>query len=154
MKSLLSTIIMILLYLTYLLTGISALFINLGIVNEVAGFWGLVIGLFIFPIVLVVAPFYAFFEFNDLFPLIITYGGTIIAIILNIIHRVVVGEFIEWILTAPCFLDTDLVDTAVDTSPVSVHDKFCMFGLIYLQHPPNCSVIYVLKLLVYLTIVL
>ena len=95
MKSLLSTIITILLYLTYFLTGISALFINLGIVNEVAGFWGLVIGLFIFPIVLVVAPFYAFFEFNDLFPLIITYGGTIVAIILNIIHRVVVGEFIE-----------------------------------------------------------
>jgi len=50
-----------------------------GIVNKVAGFWGVVIGLTVAPVTLAAAPWYALVAWGSWSPLLISYGGTIAA---------------------------------------------------------------------------
>ena len=62
--------------------GIWGLIIVLSIINHAAGFWGVVVGFFIFPVTLVAAPWYALVACGSWFPLLVVYGGGIIASVL------------------------------------------------------------------------
>jgi hypothetical protein len=95
MKSFIRGIFTFIMYGTILVSGFFALFINLSIVNDVAGFWGIVVGLLLIPFVVVAAPIYAFIEFNDLFPLIMTYGALLVGFALNLIYKMIFGEFLD-----------------------------------------------------------
>lgn len=65
----------------WLVAGIWGFFLCLGIISDAAGFWGLVAGLFFAPITFAAAPLYAVFEYGDWFPLILNYGGSVVAIV-------------------------------------------------------------------------
>jgi len=65
--------------------GIWSFIIAAGIVIEAVGLWGVVVGIFFAPIILVAAPWYALVVYGTWFPLIITYGGGIISFVLFII---------------------------------------------------------------------
>ena len=66
----------------FLISGLWGLFLCLGIISKVAGFWGIVGALVLGPITLVAAPLYAGFAWGNWFPLILNYGGAISAAIL------------------------------------------------------------------------
>lgn len=66
-------------YLIYLLTGLWAFVLCLGIVHRVAGGIGVVIALVIAPITLYLAPWYSGFAWHEWFPLLLGYGGGILA---------------------------------------------------------------------------
>lgn len=71
------------------IVGSWGLWIELGIVHEAAGFWGIVIGLIIFPITLFAAPFYAIIANGDWFPLALIYGGGFVGtIIYGVSHSI------------------------------------------------------------------
>jgi hypothetical protein len=53
-----------------------------GIAFAIFGFWGFVIGLFVAPITFIAAPWYAGLVLGNWFPLLIGYGGGIVALIL------------------------------------------------------------------------
>jgi len=53
--------------------------ISLGIVNKVAGFWGVVVGLTVAPVTLAAAPWYALVAWGSWYPLLICYGGTVLS---------------------------------------------------------------------------
>lgn len=57
--------------------GLWGFIIELAIVNHVAGFWGVVVGIMILPVTLVAAPWYALVAWGNWTPLIIVYGGGI-----------------------------------------------------------------------------
>lgn len=76
----------------YGLFGIAALFVNLAIVIEAAGFWGAVIGFVIFPVTLVVAPWYALIAWGNPLPLAVTYGGFVVLLVLNGIAALISGD--------------------------------------------------------------
>jgi hypothetical protein len=59
--------------------GLFALFISMSIVEQAAGFWGLVVGFMFFPVTFTVAPFYAGLHAHDWMPVVFTYGGGITA---------------------------------------------------------------------------
>lgn len=68
-------ILKILAVIAYFIFGIWGFIISIAIVNYAAGFWGVVIGFFIFPVTLCAAPWYALVEWGTWYPLIIIYGG-------------------------------------------------------------------------------
>jgi len=72
--------------------GIWGLIIILSIINQIAGFWGVVIGFFIFPVTLVAAPWYALVAFGTWFPLFVVYGGGIGASIFFGLGSVISGD--------------------------------------------------------------
>jgi len=45
------------------------------IANKIAGFWGIVGAIFLFPISFPVIPWYALIVYGDWWPLVIVYGG-------------------------------------------------------------------------------
>jgi len=57
--------------------GLWSLFAEVVIVNEVAGFWGIVIGMTVAPITFFVAPIYAVVEWGEWFPVVSIFGGGI-----------------------------------------------------------------------------
>ncbi|MFH1597021.1 MAG: hypothetical protein ABIG94_11765 [Pseudomonadota bacterium] len=59
------------------ISGLWGLIISLKIVNYAAGFWGVIIGFFIFPVTFTAAPWYALVQWGTWFPLILNYGGLI-----------------------------------------------------------------------------
>ncbi len=59
-------------------TVLWAVIICLAIVNQAAGFWGVVIGFVLLPVVFVSAPWYALVAHHTWDPLIIAYGGTLV----------------------------------------------------------------------------
>ncbi len=59
--------------------GLWSFLVNLRIVIDAAGFWGAVIGFVLLPVMFIAAPWYALIEWGEWFPLVLTYGGTIIA---------------------------------------------------------------------------
>ncbi len=78
-----------------LIYGISALvgfIISLMIVSEVAGFWGVVLGITLFPVVLIAGPWYALVSWGNPIPLILIYGGGILAAIFYGIGRLIFGK--------------------------------------------------------------
>ena len=65
-----------------LLTSGWGTFISLGFIYEQFGYSAAFIAFFIFPAALTLTPFYMGFEDSDWFPLILIYGGFLIAGIL------------------------------------------------------------------------
>lgn len=72
--------------------GIWGFIIDLAIVNQVAGFWGLVIAFAIAPVTFVAAPFYALVAWGTWFPLLVCYGGGFLATALVGIGSVMAGD--------------------------------------------------------------
>jgi len=58
-----------------LVVGLLGFFIELGIVSDVAGFWGLVVGFSAAPVTFAVAPLYAGFRLHNWMPAVFCYGG-------------------------------------------------------------------------------
>lgn len=67
-----------------------AIILSLGVAVTYGGFWGLVLCLIAFPVVLIVAPFYMIFAYGDFSIFIFEYGGFIIGMIL-----MAIGGFLE-----------------------------------------------------------
>ena len=79
-------------YIVFAITGIWGFFLCLSIITHVAGFWGVVIGLTIAPLTFVAAPIYAGIKWDNWFPLVLNYGGGILAAILIAIGNKFSGE--------------------------------------------------------------
>ena len=82
MRNILSGIFKTLGCIVFAIFGLWGFIIELVIINEVAGFWGLVIGFMLLPVTFVVAPWYALVAWGNWFPLLIVYGGGISAAVL------------------------------------------------------------------------
>ncbi len=66
----------------FLVFGLWAFLIDLSILNQVLGFWGVVIAFLLLPVAFVAAPWYALVAWGNPLPLIVGYGGGILALIL------------------------------------------------------------------------
>lgn len=66
----------------WVIVGLWGFWIELGIVNEIAGFWGIVIAFTILPATLFATPFYALIANGNWFPLALIYGGGLVGAIL------------------------------------------------------------------------
>ena len=51
------------------------------VINEVAGYWGIVVGVAFFPLTLIATPWYAGAALDNWIPLLVCYGGGITAVI-------------------------------------------------------------------------
>lgn len=69
-------------YIVYSLGGLWGLFICLAIVKAKLGIIGLIVGLFLFPVVLYLAPWYVGFADGNWMPVMVVYGSGIAAMIL------------------------------------------------------------------------
>ncbi len=78
--------------LLYVVVGLVGLIIVLDILIEVIGFWGAVLAFMFLPITLVATPWYALVAWGNPFPLILIYGGGIVAGILMWIGSAVSGD--------------------------------------------------------------
>jgi hypothetical protein len=65
-------------YLVLIIAGIWGFWIELVIVHEAAGFWGMVIAFSILPLTYIAVPFYALIANGNWFPLALVYGGGLI----------------------------------------------------------------------------
>ena len=79
-------------YLIWLVCGLWGTFICFGIIQEAFGTILAVIGLFIFPALMGLAPFYAGFALGDWFPLMLVYGGSIGGLVLVGIGGAIDGD--------------------------------------------------------------
>ena len=79
-------------YFAWVVFGIWGFVLCLAIVNQAAGFWGVVAGVFILPVTFAAAPWYAGVAWGNWFPLLICYGGGIGATILVAIGSTVAGD--------------------------------------------------------------
>lgn len=69
-------------YIVYLLGGLWGLVICLGIVKAKLGLLGVIVGFFIFPVVLYLAPWYSGFADSNWMPVMVVYGSGIAAMVL------------------------------------------------------------------------
>ncbi len=92
MRSIIGGIFKVIAVIVYVGFGLWGLIITLAIVNQAAGFWGVVIGFFIFPVTLAAAPWYALVAWGTWFPLVVVYGGGISATILFVLASVISGD--------------------------------------------------------------
>jgi hypothetical protein len=76
----------------YLILGLAGSVLQLSIVYEVAGSWGVVVGIFLLPVVLLVAPWYALIAWGNWLPVVVVYGGGIAATILYAIGSAIAGD--------------------------------------------------------------
>lgn len=76
----------------YCVFGIWGFILSLAIVHEAVGFWGFLIAFVVLPVTFVAAPWYALFHSGTWFPLLVTYGGFILATILNAIGSSLSGD--------------------------------------------------------------
>jgi hypothetical protein len=76
----------------YFFFGIWGFILALAIVYAAVGFWGFVIAFLLFPVTLIAAPWYALFHYGTWFPLVISYGGPIVAGILHSIGSSLSGD--------------------------------------------------------------
>ena len=63
----------------FAITGLWGFFLCLAIITEAAGFWGLLVSLIVGPVTFIAAPLYAGFAWHNWFPLVLNYGGGIVA---------------------------------------------------------------------------
>ncbi len=75
--------------------GLWAFIMQIGIVNDVVGFWGVVIGVAIFPVTFAAAPWYAGVAQGNWFPLILGYGGPFAGMLLYQLGSLIAGEPLE-----------------------------------------------------------
>ena len=59
--------------------GLWAAYIDFKILVQVAGFWGVVLGIFI-PVIIPAVPIYALIKWGDWLPILVNYGGLLITI--------------------------------------------------------------------------
>ncbi|OGV71214.1 MAG: hypothetical protein A3K19_11780 [Lentisphaerae bacterium RIFOXYB12_FULL_65_16] len=69
-------------YVVWFGAGLWGFVLCLGVVCDAAGFWGLVAALILCPVTFLAAPLYAGFALGNWSPLILNYGGGIVAAVL------------------------------------------------------------------------
>ncbi len=69
-------------FIIYFLGGLWGLFICLGLVHAKLGVIGVIVGLFLFPFVVYLAPWYAGLVDSNWLPVMVVYGSGISAIVL------------------------------------------------------------------------
>jgi hypothetical protein len=76
------------------LAGLAALGINLAVIMEATGwgFWAVVLGLAVFPVTIIAAPWYALIAWGNPIPLAVGYGGFIVAAVLVALGGLLRGE--------------------------------------------------------------
>ena len=72
----------------WIVSGIWGFLLSLAVVNQAAGFWGVVIGFLFFPITFAAAPWYAVVAWGNWFPLIISYGGFGVGNLLMVLGKI------------------------------------------------------------------
>lgn len=72
--------------------GLWGLILLVAIVNEVAGFLGVVIGFMLLPVMFVAAPWYAVVAWGNWLPLIVCYGGGILTAVLFGLGSIIAGD--------------------------------------------------------------
>jgi hypothetical protein len=77
---------------TIIITVFCGFGLNLAIVRQVVGSWGVIICLILFPIVFAVAPWYELISHGNWFPLLVIYGGVITSSVLYNIGSFVSGK--------------------------------------------------------------
>src|SRR5659263_695286 len=82
MRNILAGIFKVLGVIVFAIFGLLGFIIELGILNQVIGYWGSVIAFVLFPITFTVAPWYALIARGNWSPLVIVCGGGILAAIL------------------------------------------------------------------------
>jgi hypothetical protein len=68
--------------LLFVVTGIWGLVLSLDIITDVIGFWGMIAAIILAPITFFVVPIYAGIELGIWFPVVLNYGGCLLAILL------------------------------------------------------------------------
>jgi hypothetical protein len=91
-RKIIGSLFIILAGLSFVGLGIWGFILSLQILNYVGGFALIVIGFIFIPITYTVAPWYAVVEFNNFFPLIISYGGLILGYIFGLLGTLIIGE--------------------------------------------------------------
>jgi len=92
MKNKFSGIFKVLGGIVFVIFGLWGFFIELAIIEQVAGFWGVVICIILGPVTFVVAPWYALVVWGNWFPFAIVYGGGIVAAVLFGIGTAIAGD--------------------------------------------------------------
>lgn len=80
-REILGTLLFIIAMLSYVVGGIYTLIICLAIVREVFGQVVAFLSLLVFPVLIVLAPWYAFLSWGNYYPLLVVYGIWIISTI-------------------------------------------------------------------------
>jgi len=68
--------------LLFVVTGIWGLVLSLDIITDVIGFWGMIAAIILAPITFFVVPLYAGIGLGIWFPVLLNYGGCLVAILL------------------------------------------------------------------------
>jgi len=76
----------------WIVVGLAGFLLELIIVEEAAGFWGVVLGITFLPAVLLAAPWYALVAWGNWLPLLVVYGGGISAAILYGVGSAIAGD--------------------------------------------------------------
>lgn len=78
----------------YLLVGLAGIVINLSVIVEATGFgfFAVVLGIFVFPVTLIAAPWYALIAWGNPIPLAVTYGGFILVVVFTGLGGLISGE--------------------------------------------------------------
>lgn len=63
----------------YIVFGIWGLLISISILNYIGGYFLVVLGFSFFPVTLMAAPWYAVIKHNTFYPLMVIYGGGLLA---------------------------------------------------------------------------
>lgn len=92
MRSILGGMLKVVGYVAWITFGIWGFLLDLAIINQAAGFWGVVVGVFLFPVTLMAAPWYAGVAWGNWFPFLIFYGGVIAGTILMAVGSAIAGE--------------------------------------------------------------
>ncbi|MBL7146749.1 MAG: hypothetical protein ISS76_21090 [Phycisphaerae bacterium] len=67
-------------YIIWTISGFWGFCIELGIAHKLAGFWGVIIAIVLFPLTLIVTPIYSIIADGNWLPFILIYGGTIVGV--------------------------------------------------------------------------
>jgi hypothetical protein len=87
MKSAIGGIFTVVGWIGWIVLGIWGFLLDLSIISHAAGFWGVVIGFFVAPVTFIAAPWYAGIAWGNWFPVLICYGGGIVASIFMVVGK-------------------------------------------------------------------
>lgn len=91
-RKMMGTWLMVMGIILYIGWGLWSLYAEAVIVNEVAGFWGIVIGMTVAPITFFAAPIYAVVEWGEWLAVVSIFGGGILISIIYGIGCLLRGE--------------------------------------------------------------
>jgi hypothetical protein len=66
----------------FVVTGIWGLVLSLDIITDVIGFWGMIVAIILAPITFFAVPIYAGLAMGIWFPVLLNYGGCLLAVLL------------------------------------------------------------------------